>query len=536
MGRLQIIRFGRAPYMEVRIGNAAYPLDLADLIDAIESGSGGCTSKGYLIDASNKAVKIVIAVDDERKLIEEFDRSEVEELLDRYRIDVAIARGELLPEEALDEFVRVFSGEALGRRTLVIPIQPLTKGHVLGDGRRNRVIKAVGVRWFVSASKILDVAFRGTGLRAMVYGDTPGMERLYIVPEDLAREGIVRGPLRELPSSLITELSLSIYAPGKRLEDALPSFVSDAVQRLWRVARELSRESPERSLVTVPKRVLIVTHPEPRHIDDTLAVSLLMWKYRNHYVELRFGRKTNEVERIIEETRPDLAIVVDTGMRYEPEGERVRWYDHHHDASLPCSLMLVLRHEFPDLYLAIKGVEVLDRLFSYIDLRDRVGPFVANERFGVADPIGFTRYIPALLGMEPSAELGRRLVEFITAFREATKAEVYEVNGLRIALHRGPKEVAKPAAIFEVTGADIVIVRNPWNERHSSVIRNDMSPKKRLIDLSRLRQRFRVVFVHNSGFLAVIDMPVEKIGPEDVAEIARLVLVDREASREAVSA
>lgn len=79
----------------------------------------------------------------------------------------------------------------------------------------------------------------------------------------------------------------------------------------------------------------IVTHAGTFHADELSAIALL---------QILFGPKI-PVERTFTPTNEDFndptVFVLDIGRRYEPE---LNNYDHHQDASLPASNMLILSH------------------------------------------------------------------------------------------------------------------------------------------------------------------------------------------------
>jgi len=270
----------------------------------------------------------------------------------------------------------------------------------------------------------------------------------------------------------------------------------------------------------------VVSHPKPYHLDDFLSVSLLLYKYPG--AVHRVARNRDDVYRILEEEKPDLAIVVDVGERYDV-GEKVRWYDHHQDASLPCSLVLVLRHEFPDLYRKILEVEPLRKMLQYLDTRDRFGVDRANEVLGIRDPIDLMRYLPTIFLTEPSPEVGKNFVKLVEAFyRAKERARVLNVDGVKVAIIDLDQREVPASVVFDVTGADLLIQRNSRNPRHTNVMKNNRSPLYDKIDLSKLARMYPIVFLHKNGFLAVLDVPIESLSRRDIEDIVRTILAIKE--------
>jgi len=256
-------------------------------------------------------------------------------------------------------------------------------------------------------------------------------------------------------------------------------------------------------------KILIVTHPPPHHIDDYLAVSLLLHKWcdilKKHNVTLKFARNASDVENVLRSEQYDLAFVIDVGGKYGVEG-RVRYYDHHHDANLPCSLILVLKHEFPEIYEKAVKVPILKKLLEYIDARDRFGPFKAAEMLGITDPHGVLRYLPNILISSPSKELGQKFLQFLQSYATAAEnTDVVKVGEVSVAIYRGDPKAVFPGTIFDVTNADIVIMPNIRNPQQTSIYRNDVSPIKERIELSNVGKLFKIAFLHPNKFLAVVD-------------------------------
>ncbi len=272
--------------------------------------------------------------------------------------------------------------------------------------------------------------------------------------------------------------------------------------------------------------VLIATHPKPRHLDDYLAVSLLLWKYPDSRVVT--VRNLRELERVVEELKPEKVIVVDVGGRLgegSVGGVPAVFYDHHQSIDLPCSLILVLKGEFPDLYEKAMNVPRLRKLLEYIDYRDRFGVKAADERFGIVDPVGLEMLLIPTMLTEPSREVGENFSNLVNAYFEASrKTKVFTIDDVRVALTTVDPRKVPMNVVFEVSGADILIAPNTRNPRQTSVIKNQFSPLYPRIDLSKLREAYEVVFLHPNGFLAVVNKPIESFTKEDIERIVHLCL------------
>jgi len=261
------------------------------------------------------------------------------------------------------------------------------------------------------------------------------------------------------------------------------------------------------------KKKKIVSHRPPRHTDDAVALALLTQKYPD--AELEF---LSPQDPKLEEYRKDPSVIlVDVGMAYSPE---FRNYDHHHDSDVSSSLMLVLKHEFPEYLKAIETDPLMMKSLEFIDLKDRFGPFKAKEITGI-DPAGAYFLEEALKELSSTEEglralgqaLKRRFDAEADILRKLEKVEVREIKGLKVAVDR---EGAPGGRVFGYTGADLLIQRNARNPQQTSVVRNSASPKASVIESSALKDE--AVFVHPNGFMAVLSKPIEEVNPEEIVE------------------
>jgi len=107
----------------------------------------------------------------------------------------------------------------------------------------------------------------------------------------------------------------------------------------------------------------IIRHAKPYHIDDVLAVSLLLKKYPEAEV---VEAKNNEEALTI---RDEGDVLVDVGGIY---GRKM--YDHHQDKTLPASFVLVLQSEYG------YDIDELPETLQYYSLLDTQG-FVQAAKF-----------------------------------------------------------------------------------------------------------------------------------------------------------
>lgn len=277
----------------------------------------------------------------------------------------------------------------------------------------------------------------------------------------------------------------------------------------------------------------IVSHLAPRHMDDWLAISLLSYLYPDAQREYVHPQKVPQ-----EYLQDPQVAVVDVGSSYDT-GENN--YDHHHDLNLECSLSLVVKKFFPELYPS----EVL----RAIDITDRFGVKKAVEEGLVSFDKEVDEKRKIILMTEPEAEAGRvayKLLSyakevrldhnsFISMLYESMKVlgltqkaeeelrrqkEEFErkvskvmwkdIEGFKVAISY---ESLAPyhADFFSQTQADILIEQNSMNKEHTSIIVNtNKTHKDRAIEVAdKLAEGQEIVFRHATGFIRVINKSVE---------------------------
>jgi len=289
----------------------------------------------------------------------------------------------------------------------------------------------------------------------------------------------------------------------------------------------------------------IVSHLKPRHLDDYLSIMLLKSKYPTADVEYVHP------QRVPQEYYADKEVyLIDVGGEYNAE---LKNFDHHQDKNIQCSFCLVLLHEFDAQFLNLKTVQA-------IDVIDRFGyMFAVNQGLTVPNKdVENLRKI--LLLVEPSKQAGdiacdvlKRIAEgkeqddlnmFITLlyrefdafglleeakkvfeaeeklFKEKlSRAEIKNLGNLTIAISY---ETLSPryGEVFS-QGIDIIIERNAFDPKHSSFIINTSSNKLKQRNFNL--ENFPIVFKHATGFITVVDMPIEEFAEKISSILSEVV-------------
>lgn len=288
----------------------------------------------------------------------------------------------------------------------------------------------------------------------------------------------------------------------------------------------------------------ICTHPEPRHLDDFLAVSFLKTLFPEAEIEYVHPQKVPH-EYV---TSPEI-LLVDVGHRYEPERGN---FDHHQSINVPCSLILVL-NSFSD------DVSTSSPIIKIIDYIDRFGFEKASKKFNLkrdeklAEKLKIMLYADITKHFKEITRAFLRAVEHASSYEEfilsmytclkskgilddavlkfereerefeekAKQVKILHANQLTVAVSFEPiREVHK---LFSRVPADILISPGIFDpEAQTAIIKNTSSPLGKIIDLKKLATRLPVKtdFVHHTGFLLVAGKPIQEI---DIDEILRCV-------------
>ena len=290
----------------------------------------------------------------------------------------------------------------------------------------------------------------------------------------------------------------------------------------------------------------IVSHLNPRHFDDFLGIAFLKTKYPQAELEFVHPQKVS-YDYII---NPEICLV-DVGGKFDPF---LKNYDHHQRLSLKSSFLLVLINEFENRSLVKKVIQ--KEAVRFIDLTDRYGVKKASEIVGVpldaeedrmrkeillidlskwGELIGkiaietlliYNKYSDWIRNFykhldeknlldEPKAILAR---EEALYQEKLSKVQVLQKNDLKI-LVSYESFAPNHFRLFNETGADLLIERNSMNKEHTSIIKNTSSPKTAQIALAKIFNLYPKIFIHPNGFIAVIDIPFEKVDVEKILKL-----------------
>jgi hypothetical protein len=266
----------------------------------------------------------------------------------------------------------------------------------------------------------------------------------------------------------------------------------------------------------------IYTHNGPAHLDDTLATGLLL----NRYPEATVVRTNKLPENLSNED-----IVVDTGMK----SDGVRFFDHHQSTDMPASFVQVLKYIYNiDLY-SLK--DLLPDLV-YADLADRFGHQKANQELGVQIPWQetmtplITNMISRKTIIEPGSfehtlltEIGKGLLSRIKGIQRSRdiilSSQVVSLDGYNVLYN--PSEIINitlaSKLIPNLTGVICKNQQNPEDISITSVNNNQFFRPERVKDL------MPVVFVHATGFLAVVK--AEELKRQNLQGVIKCLLTDK---------
>jgi len=288
----------------------------------------------------------------------------------------------------------------------------------------------------------------------------------------------------------------------------------------------------------------IVSHLPPRHLDDFLAITIVRKVYPS--AELKFVHpQSPEIASLRSDGN---SILIDVGEDYNPE---LNNFDHHHDKDLPCSLILVaenlLSGKEKDLILSHPAVKVIDFIDRFglqkaiatlgikpseeidekrktillLDLeKHEIFSFFVDALLNTGDYDSFVSWLydrldEAGLLSEPKSRLEEEEKKFNRILSEAI---TITVKGVRV-LYSKESFAPEHYKVFSLTKADLLIEKNKMEPRHTSVIKNSASPLYEKIDLSRLSLLYEKVFLHRTGFMIVLNVPVEEVDVVKVLEV-----------------
>lgn len=276
----------------------------------------------------------------------------------------------------------------------------------------------------------------------------------------------------------------------------------------------------------------------PRHVDDFLALAYLKAKYPSADIEYVQPQQV-PTEHL---NNPEICVV-DVGGEFNPEKNN---FDHHQDSNLPCSLLMILSW--------FEGIDYSEHpVVKLIDLVDKMGVIntgkltgyrfskdidnyrkpilltnlnkyakeVTNVFFSVLSEISdyneFWRFFYEKLDNAGVLEESKKILkkEEEDFLRKLSQVERWKIGELEVVFSQETL-VPNHFRVFQTTGADVIVEPNSMNSAQTSIIRNSQSPKVDKIDLSRIFAIYPKVFIHNTGFIAVVDVPVSEF---DISQI-----------------
>lgn len=259
---------------------------------------------------------------------------------------------------------------------------------------------------------------------------------------------------------------------------------------------------------------LLVVHGGSAHRDDLLTVCVLLGRYPCLEVERR--------QPTTDELADPSVIVADVGLSYEPA---LNNFDHHHlpsEVGPTCALTLVLR---------VMGLEQVAKeawpWLQFTEMLDSCGPTVVAKTFGLSrdalramfSPIerailrdfsSQTRILPGSSLHEHLQAQGRALIGDLESVverlellkRAAVRVQVEDLNALD--LRAVSPEPMRSIELFSACFAPEVAILITCNERGPgwTLWRRNDHPR---VDFRRLQGLPGVSFVHQTGFMAVLD-------------------------------
>jgi len=246
----------------------------------------------------------------------------------------------------------------------------------------------------------------------------------------------------------------------------------------------------------------VYTHNGFAHLDDTIALGLILVKHPEATVI-----RTNKVPDNVQSDD----FLVDIGMKSDGK----QFFDHHQDVNLPSSFAQVLKYLYGiDIY------ELSDLLpeLVFADLADRFGPQKANEMMNTNHQWtdALTPVITGLISkcgqISPGdfehtllIKIGQGLLARINSTIRAKKiilsSRQIQVPG-GVVLYNPDEIINVNLASKIIPNLIGVICKNQFNPEHISIISVNNCPSFRP---ERVKDFLPVVFVHATGFLAVVD-------------------------------
>jgi hypothetical protein len=280
----------------------------------------------------------------------------------------------------------------------------------------------------------------------------------------------------------------------------------------------------------------VVTHRSPRHSDDFFALCLVKIFYKNVSIE-EISPQDSRIPEFL--NRKDV-MLIDVGRDYNVE---LLNFDHHHDPELSCSLVLVA-----DYF----GLKLDGEFVRGIDYVDRFGALEGLKKAGIKSfwNDDLDRMRKTIILSEPTEELGMVFLEtcvkklpytlsWSELFNEADKrgllskgkdaiekeekefarklsqVKIFEVDGLRVIY--SPESLAPShSKVLKLLDGHIIIEPDAMSEGKTAIVKNTVNPFSKYLDLSNVFNLYPKVFLHNTGFIAVVDVKISDVSINDI--------------------
>jgi hypothetical protein len=299
------------------------------------------------------------------------------------------------------------------------------------------------------------------------------------------------------------------------------------------------------------KPQLIATHPNPHHLDDFLGV--IAYAEAKGIKDIHYVHPQDKTTLDAFKKMSKVALI-DVGGDYSPEYNN---FDHHQNQDIPSSLVLVLK-ELNMLYNH-PAIKIIDEI-------DRFGFPAAVKKYGLKSSPEINQKRQMLLINKLYNEKGEKNEEFFkTVFSELKKvttinpdfdkiqtmdelisviydsldkkglledvkrqmekeeqmfqkrlneASVQDIFGFKV-VFSDESFAPKHSLVFDKLDADIIVEKNKMNPAQTSIIKNTKKEEANMFDFQALKENYPVTFVHQTGFIAVINQPVEDFKKPD---------------------
>ena len=286
----------------------------------------------------------------------------------------------------------------------------------------------------------------------------------------------------------------------------------------------------------------IISHKKPHHADDFFVLSILKIYYNDTHIELKAPQEISQ-----NEINDPHILLIDVGGNYDP---KLLNFDHHHDIDLPCSLVLILN------WIPIEDKEIIlnSTFLKGIDITDKKGPKALSE-IGISPDWNdeLDKMKKTILLSELHPEIGKTFLEVCKmnlSYQDSWKV-LYQKLDEKNLLEQGKEIIEKEEKLYQEKKAKVVffdtekgkvafspetlaphhhkffketetillIEKNSMKENHTSIIKNTQIPETKDIDLSKVFSIYPKVFIHQNGFIAVIDTEINKISVDKILKV-----------------